>query len=279
MKFIFVTIIVILSIILFIIIKVQSFKYSYLRDVNTGFERVSSRESELLTEEDITHLPSPVQKYLRYTRVLNREKIISARFYFEGTLQEIGKPEFRIRAEQTSFFDIPTRLFYIKGNLKGIPVMAFHKYRNANATFEVKPLSLFHIINQRGGVLNTAETVTFLNDMCFFAPSTLIDKKISWEQIDSLNVKANLTINGIRVSAILTFNEEGQLINFRSNDRYYLTPDGKMEKAGWTTPVRDYMDYGGFRLASYGEAIWNLPDGDFTYAKFHLKEARYNFTK
>ncbi|MGQ9621139.1 MAG: DUF6544 family protein [Bacteroidales bacterium] len=279
MKILVILSVVITLLIFFILIKTISFRQSYISDVRSGLARISDMKPGVLAEDDIADLPAPVQKYIRYTGVINREKVISGRFYFEGTMQEKGKPEFRIRAEQTSLFDIPTRLFYIKGNLKGIPVTALHKYHNANATFEVKPLSLFHAVNMKGGSLNIAETVTFLNDMCLLAPATLIDKRLSWEIIDSMSVRVTLRIDEVSVSALLLFNENGELINFVSDDRYYLDSSGQMHKVKWSTPVINYGDFGGYRLPSYAEAVWSLPDGEFTYAKYYLRGIRYNLTE
>jgi hypothetical protein len=276
MKTLIIIVLIIFFVSLVIIAQNLRFRNSWLKDVNAGFVRTGNIKAELLTEKDLEHLPLPVQKYLRYTGAVNREKVKNVHILFEGTLQEQNKPAFGIEADQYSFFDTPERLFYIKGKMMGVPVNALHKYKNASATFEVKPLSLFHIVNEKGETLDKAETVTFLNDMCLLAPSTLIDKRISWEAIDSCNARAIITVNGITVSAILVFDNEGALVSFWSDDRYYRKENKEMVKIRWTTPVKEYRDYNGFRLASYGEAVWSFPEGDFSYAKFYLKGVEYN---
>ena len=40
-----------------------------------SLETSSKIEKNLLTEKDIEHLPLPVQKYLRYAGVINKEKV------------------------------------------------------------------------------------------------------------------------------------------------------------------------------------------------------------
>jgi hypothetical protein len=79
-----------------------------------------------------------------------------------------------------------------------------------------------------------------------------------------------------KVSAILYFNEKGELINFVSDDRSALQDDGTLRKARWSTPVRDYQDFEGRKIPTYGEAIWNYPEGDFTYGIFNVKGVSYN---
>lgn len=262
--------------ILFLILKTRAFRSSYLIEVRKGYFRTSKSTRASLVENDIAHLPAKVQKYLRYVGVIGKEKVVNMKILFDGVMQDKNKPAFRIKAEQTSFFDVPTRLFYLKGMMMGLPVKALHKYINAHAAFEVKPLSLFHIVNEKEGDLNIAETVTFFNDMCLLAPSTLTDPAIKWEETGSNTVKAVFTCNGISITSNLVFNEEGQLVSFWSDDRYHLNKENKMQRMKWTTPVKDYKDYNGYRLASHAEAIWSFPEGDFCYARYDLREVVYN---
>jgi hypothetical protein len=266
----------IITVTIVIFIRTLWFRNSYLREVRKGNDRTSKTPREILEEKDIEHLPVPVQRYLRYCGVIGKEKVVSAKIFFNGVMKDLNKPEFKIKAEQTSFFDIPTRLFYLKGVMKGVPVKALHKYINAHASFEVLPLSLFHMVNEKEGDLNIAETVTFFNDMCILAPATLIVPEIVWSDTGNNSVRATFSCNGIEISANLFFNEKGQLTNFWSDDRYYLNSAKKMQKVKWSTPVKDYKDYNGIMLASYGEAIWSFQEGDFCYAKFDLKDVTYN---
>jgi hypothetical protein len=74
------------------------------------------------------------------------------------------------------------------------------------------------------------------------------------------------------VSATLHFNAAGELVDFKSTDRGALQRDDSAKLAPWSTPVRDYRDFGGQRMLSYGEAIWHYPKGDFTYGKFTVTD-------
>ena len=138
----------------------------------------------------------------------------------------------------------------------------------------IKVASLITVANAKG-----AEMVTLFNDMCLFAPATLIDKRIQWQTIDSLTVKGSLENNGLKVTAFLYFNEKGELINFVTDDRYY-SPTGKTYKrAKWSTPVKNYKEISGIKAPTEGETIWHFTEGDFCYAKFKLKKIEYNCKK
>jgi hypothetical protein len=250
------------------------FEKKYEEDTAMGLQRTSAvAATDLLTKADVQALPQPVQNYLKYTGAMDKPKVKNARIVFEGEMRDKGKDWFKIMAEQYDFFDIPTRLFFIKAKMFGMTVPGYHAYKNGTASMQIKLFGLFPIIESKGSELNKAETVTLFNDMCLLAPATLIDKRIKWEQLDNKSVKATFTNNGITISATLYFNEKGQLVNFVSNDRYAI---GDMKQYPFLTPVRNYRNFNGYNVAGYGEAIWQYPEGAFSYAKFNLKEVEYN---
>jgi hypothetical protein len=149
-------------------------------------------------------------------------------------------------------------------------------YADQQATFVVRVASLFNAVNVAGHDLTTAETVTLLNDMCLFAPGGLVDQRLSWSEIDARSARVTIENGLYKVSAVLYFNEMGELVNFVSEDRYALQDDGVLRRAKWSTPVRDYHEIDGRKIPTYGETIWHYPEGDFTYGTFRLKDIRYN---
>lgn len=255
---------------------------SYENRFKTVAEKGLSRYSkqELLTEEDLVELPQPVQKYIRYSGAVGKEKVHNFRAVFRGQFKPKPDSKFLdIRAVQYNFYDEPTRAFYMEATMYGLPVEGLHLYIGPNATMQIKIASLLQVVDAKGSELDRSETVTLFNDMCFLAPATLIDDHIEWETVDSTTVKAKFTNQGNTVSATLFFNEKGKLINFSSEDRAEST-DGKVyNKYKWTTPLSNYKVFGGRRQASYGEAIWHKPEGEYRYGKFNLVKIDHNLMK
>ncbi len=235
--------------------------------------KINNSQTDLLTESDIQSLPLPIQKYIRYCGVVNKPKVKKAKIVFDGEMREKGKDWFTFRSVQYNFFDEPTRLFFMKAKMFGITLPGYHSYQNAHATMQVKLFGLFNVVNVKGIEMNKAKTVTVFNDMCLMSPATLIDKRIEWVPVDSLSAKATFT-NGVnKITATLYFNEQGQLINFTSNDRYAISD---MKRYRFSTLVKAYMQTDGKTVWKYGEAVWHYPDGEFVYGKFVLKSIEYN---
>ncbi len=257
--------------------KSQSLRKAYQGYVQQELEQVRPLAGTVLSVEDIEHLPQPVQKYLAYTGVIGKEKAQFVRVVCEGRFRtDPQKGFFPMFTEQYNFFANPARFYYIRLKMFGVPVVGVHAYKDAGASMLIKIASLFKVAEARGEIMDQSETVTILNDMCLFAPASLMDKRIKWETIDPLTVKATFTNNGIAVSALLYFNEKGEMINFISDDRYMTAPDGEFRRARWSTPIRDYRGFNGVKLVSYGEATWNLPEGDYCYIRINVKEVAFN---
>ncbi|MFZ7133522.1 MAG: DUF6544 family protein [Eubacteriales bacterium] len=249
----------------------------YKAEVQEGLAETKKLENTILTEKDIAYLPEPVQKYLKYVGVLEKERVSSLHVTINGAMKtDKDKDWANVDVQQYSFFNQPTRLFFLKMNMSGIPIIGLHAYKNAKATMDIKVAGIFPVVDGKGKEMNQGETVTVFNDMCILAPASLIDERIQWETIDTQTVRATFTNEDIKINAILYFNEEGQLINFVSDDRYY-SPTGKTyQSVRWSTPISDYKNIDGFNLATYGEAIWNFSEGDYCYAKFNIKAVAYN---
>ncbi len=250
------------------------YQNKYKNEVKTNLQQKAYFQNTLLSEMDIQHLPVQVKKYLRYTGCLGKPKINNFKIEFVGKIRKDEQSEWMpFTSEQYNFMAIPTRLFFMKAVMKRLPVAGYHVYKNGDAYMDIRLLSLFKVQYQDGDEMNKAETVTFFNDMCCMAPATLIDNRISWQEISENMVKATFTNNGITITAELFFNEVGELVNFKSNERYNAEA-GKI--LPWATPLRDYKEVNGYKLAGYAETIYTYPDRDLCYGTFEISSIKYN---
>lgn len=256
----------------------QGLKRTYKSDVLRDLSRFKASENTILTESDIKHLPAPVQKYLTYIGAVGREKVQNFRAVFDGEFKlDINRDWVKIKAEQYNVIDSNlTRMFYITGSMSGIPIIGLHTYNNEQARMLIKLAGLITVADSKGPEARISDTTTLFNDMCFLAPATLIDDRIKWETADALTAKGTLDNSGCKVTAMLYFNEKGELVNFISDDRYCTAMDGASRKARWSTPISNYKEINGMKLPTYGEAIWHFPEGDFCYARFNVKESDFN---
>jgi hypothetical protein len=252
-----------------------NFNRHYVRDVRAASLQKPYFQHTNLTEQDMEHLPEPVKRYLHYTGSVGKPKVNNFMIEFTGKIRKDEHSEWMpFQSVQHNFMRIPTRLFFMDAEMKRLPVAGYHCYINGKAFMDIRLLSLIKVQYQQGDEMNTAETVTFFNDMCCMAPATLIDKRITWQQKDENTVMATFTNNGIAITADLLFNEQGQLVNFFSNDRYNADAGKRLP---WSTPLKNYKEVNGYRLAGYADAIYTYPDKELCYGTFETLSVRYNF--
>jgi hypothetical protein len=254
----------------------ESYRNRYRAAVRQGVARCG--EMLLVTEADLLPLPLPVQRYLRYTGAVGRPQVHNVRAVFTGRFRNgFRSPWMPFRSEQYDFFDQPTRVFLMRASLYGLPMEGLHMFRGPNATMQIKAASLFQVVDAHGPKMNQGETVTLFNDICVMAPARLINRQmIEWEAAGPLQARARFTHEGVTISALLSFDQAGQLTDFVSNDRFFSTDGKTFASYPWSTPVRDYKDFGGHALPSYGEAVWHTPEGEFSYGQFTMIELEYN---
>ena len=251
-----------------------SYYNKYQNEVKISLQQKEYFQNSVLTETDIQQLPEHVKKYLRYTGSIGKPKVNNFKINFTGKIRKDEQSEWMpFTCEQYNFMETPTRQFFMKATMKGMPIGGYHCFKNGVAFMDIRLFSLFKVQYQDGAEMNLSETVTFFNDMCVLAPPTLIDKRIKWLETGNNKVKASFTNNNITVTAWLYFNDKGELINFISEDRYSADAGKQLP---WSTPLKDYKDINGYKLMGNGDTIYSYPDRDLIYGTFKLISIKYN---
>ena len=168
-----------------------------------------------------------------------------------------------------------SRRFSIDATMFGLPVDVLHVLTDGRATMRAAVCSTLPVARGAGPEMDRAETVTLFNDLCIMAPAALVDAPVEWEPIDARRVRGTYTNGKHTVSAELLFDEDGDLVDFVSDDRFAADPGGKsFTRRRWSTPVGDYQMRHGRRLASVGSAVWHAPapDGTFAYLELTLAD-------
>jgi hypothetical protein len=247
----------------------------YGRLVRDGLSRTaSSTRPQDITEADLAALPPLVQRYLRFAGVVGTPRVHGFRARLSGRIRgSATAPWMPFVAEQHNFYDPPRRYFWMEATRGGLPLDGLHAYGEADASMRIRLLSLVPVVHVSGPQMMRGETVTVLNDMCFFAPGRLLDPTIRWREIDARTVEATYTSGPHAIRAELVFDASGALVDFRSDDRPALDEDGKdLLSQRWSTPVREYRAMGPYRLVAGGEARYAAPSGEYAYIELEVHE-------
>ncbi len=229
-----------------------------------------------ITEEDLNGLPELIQRYLRYTQIIGKEKVRTVRLKQKGFFRT--KPDQKwmpLKAEEYYTVDPPSFLWY--GRMRMFPLVTIagiDKFYQGKGRLVIKLFSAFTVEDAIGEECDQAELVRYLNEMIWF-PSAFLSNYLNWEPINSDTVRVTINVQGLTTSADLYFNQKGQMTNFVA-ERYMGINGGAILKK-WSTPFEKYAEINGIMVPVKGEGVWKLSSGDFSYIKITgISDIEYN---
>jgi len=253
-----------------------SLRAQFEQQVDAGLARTAAAEP--VTEADLAPLPAAVQRYLRGAGVVGQLRPQNIHVRMHGRIRSgPNAPWMPFTAEQFSFFDQPTRLFYMELSEGAWAVQGLHRYVGTVADMRVKVAGLVPVADAGGEAMTVSETVTMFNDMAILAPATLTDPAIKWAANEDGSAWASFENAALTVHATLEFNEADELVNFSSDDRSQLSADGKtMRRMRWSTPIAAPRAFGRLKLSGGGEARWHEAAGEYAYIEITFDEVQVN---
>jgi hypothetical protein len=251
-------------------IKVDEKTQAYIR-------QAQQTHSEIITEADLTPLPEPLQRYLRYAQVLGKPRVKCVKVRQKGLMRTNPRQRWMpVEAVQYSTLaGSLSRTWYARIKIGPLTLLnGYDRYDNGSGYMLIRLLSMFPVVNERGPEIDMSALIIFINDMVMW-PTAFLNDYIQWEPIDERAVRACVSLHGKQFSAVLRVNNTGELVDFITEDRYRTVDEG-YEQTKWSTPFRNYREVNGLRIPTEGDAIWHLPEGDFVYIHVSIGEVQYD---
>lgn len=220
---------------------------------------------EVCTREEIEKLPEPVRKYCEYIGLENFPKYKGAQAVFADTdfvfdtksgkilnmdydLWIFNGEIYRSAFCSSSMFGIPfDGVDYVtedgQGGMKGILA---------------KAIQIFDVRDEQG---YKAGIISWLAESATINPAALLSPYVTYEELDDTHVKATVSYHGVSGSGVFTFDEEGRITEFYSDERQVEEIDGEKLALGWKCIYEEYEERNGLKLATKISSIKVFPDG------------------
>jgi hypothetical protein len=186
----------------------------------------------------------------------------------------IEQPWMEFTAEEYYTTDPPQFLWLANAKLFGIPLLIRDRFYRDEGEILGKVAGTIPVAVGSGPEITQGSMLRYLNEVMFF-PSAFVSEFITWEALDETSARSTLSHDGLQVSAVWHFDDEGRIVNM-VGDRYYSHPDGSYSMETWETPITGYAEFDGIRIPSAGVGTWKLDSGDFTYVEIEIQEIEYN---
>ncbi len=249
----------------------------YATRLHAATQQVPATPGVPLAAADAAALPAAVQRHLQRSGAIGKPPVGSFHIVYDAVMsQRPGQAGLPGPAEQFNVVQPVRRLFFMATRMAGLPVAVLHDYAGAEASMQVRVACLFNVANRHDAELARVETVTLLNDLCFWAPSSLIGPQFQWREVGEGQVEVTFMNAPHTVRATLVFDADGDLVDFVSDDRAQAQRDGTLKRLRWSTPMHDRREFQGRRVPTRGEAIWHQPEGPFVYGRFSVRSIRFD---
>lgn len=233
-------------------------------------DEAQATSDDVITEADLAGLPQPVQRYLRYSGVVGKPPIRTAVLTQSGGFRTApDQPWMPFTAAETYTTDPPGFIWQARLSMASLPILVVRDhYRDGEGRILAKIGGLFAVADDRA---DEASLMRYFNELMWL-PTAYLDDNVTWEAVDDTHARGSFTDQGMTVTALFTFGEEGQIVNFEADRLSSVT--GEMER--WETPLDAWGEFEGFRVPTHGLGVWKLEDGDFAYVDLHIEDATYD---
>lgn len=230
---------------------------------------------QVFTMEDIAGLPTPLQKYFTNCGYIGKPKMFNIKISHNDVDFILNSKSLKIKCIQYNSGEKPERIALIDTSLYGIPFEGLDAYQNGIGSMKGMIAKSIVLFNQTGEAMDQSSLVNCLAES-LMVPSIALQDFMKWESVDENRVKGTISYYGLSVSGIFTFDDNGYLTDFTTDDRIYVDTNGNSRQVQWSAICGDYREVNGTMQPKSLKAIWHLPEGDLIYFDGHDTVIEYN---
>lgn len=236
------------------------------REIDALLADAHSTQPRIVSERDLAHLPDPVQRWLRHSRVPGTSIPTTVRLRQRGEflMDQLGWVPYR--AEQ--YFTIDKPGFVWRAGFRLAPFVSVNgrdMYRAGEASMQMRVMSLISVANKKGGGLNQGDLLRFLGETQWF-PAAALAPYIKWDPVDANSARATMSYAGVTASMTFRFDPDGRPTECTAA-RYN---DARGQNETWVNTNNSEEDFGEWRVSAAGEARWDYTTGPYAYIRWQI---------
>ena len=225
----------------------------------------------LLTSAAVASLPATVQRWLQRSGAVDRPSPRGVRLRQRGSLRASPRGAWMpVTASQYFNVSEPSFVWEVDARMaKVLPLVGRDSYLEGRGHMLIKLLSLVPVVDVANERIDQGTLLRFLGELCWF-PGAAAHAYLQWVARDERSADVTMTHRGVTATATFTFDALGRVTSVAAERYLGGGPDAKREH--WVIPMREWTRVGDVEIPVRGDAIWKLPDGDFSYYRWEIVE-------
>lgn len=256
-----------------------AFKKKVVGETEVLLQKSILQGDSILTTEEITHLPVPVQRWLTNSGAVgkNRARTVWLQQDFKLKMQPNQEKWHYAKAQQYFNTIQPSFVWTIKLNMMPlITITGRDKFVDGKGEMQMKLNGALSLGKESGSKMDEGTLQRYLGETVWF-PWAVLDKNIIWEEIDSLTAKATMTYKGTTGSGTFHFNANGDFVKFSA--WRYKGNDPNARRHEWIITANGHAIFDGVKIPSKCHATWMLDERPWTWCELEVTDLVYNPSK
>jgi hypothetical protein len=221
-----------------------------------------------ITQEMVSGLPEPVQRWMKRSNVIDRQckNIVSVKQngFLRSSVDADWMP---FSAQQVFTVDPPAFVWTAKVKASVLDIAAMDRYENGRGNMLVKPLYIYTSADEAGPEIDQGSLVRYLAEIQWF-PQAAVSKHIRWQPLDQYHAKATMSYMDASATGIYSFDKDGNITAFEA-ERFGKF-NGAYNKEKWLVSTTRFKVLNDVLTGTESEVTWKLKDGDFTWLKLEI---------
>jgi hypothetical protein len=138
------------------------------------------------------------------------------------------------------------------------------RYDAAGGSLEVRLLGV-RVARTRGQDVTLGEATRYLAELPLVPHAALANDSMEWSERADGRIGVATNVGSLRAEAWLEFDERGDIVAAGVDSRPRSIGRGRSVPTPFRGVYSHHAEFGGVRIPTRAEAVWELPDGPFTY--------------
>jgi len=282
MVWIIIVLIVLVIIVMYFAIPGGRLWKQYLKDVKSSLTDANKQRSaqSTFTEDSVAGLPALLRQHIINGGYMERPFMDNMLIYFHNTKfrMSVDKKPMKIKFMQVNFVNRPDRHAFLTGRIAGIPLQAKDSVLDGFGSMTGVLAKKFQLFRSTGSEMDQGQLITALADAVYM-PSLFLQEYVSWTVVDDHTVEGEISWKGVTAKGRFTFDNNGSIIRFDTNDRY-MDENGKGSSlVPWYVTYSDYKEQNDYYQPGRVSVSWMLRDDDDTYFVSDHIEVQYSINE